>query len=249
MAEFTSRGTIKPNYWNMQHGIMEGSGLAQAGVDQLITGSDEMLGFNVDSENMADIDPDLLDNMLLDESMELSQLESQVVQLKQHKEKKKRAILDKLEKLNAVRERKSMLQRVLVGDLPAHAVPLANTTVQQTSTIPATPGILGTARKQSILKQTPRVAFTEGRAANMPQGQPTTSPATLNQPKPNLQGEFSELFNSLLQLQSGNLAPFAHLMGNRNPVVNEESGILHNSSMNDITDVPKRVRKKFEIRK
>ena len=220
MANFTSRGTVKPNYFNLHHGLDSSmSGMGLTGMEQ-ITGADELLSMHVDGENMEDIDPVLLDSMIQDESTELCQLESQVSRLKlEEEERKKRNILSKLEKLHAVRERKSMLQKVISGEM-------APSMVNPNQPI-STPAMSNAANKPILQRATPK---TPGIQASKPMQIPQATARQGTQ-----QGEFNDLFNSLLHLQNGNLAPFAQLMTNRNlSQVNEEPGILHNSSMGEI---------------
>ena len=178
------------------------------------------------AEGQEEIDADLLDKMLDEETQSLKELEGQALLYRQQEEaRKKLIILDKLNRLQAARDRKSVLNKVLSGELP----PSALDQTQQQFTTPVQSPATG-ARGQ------PRGTF--NLAASAPRLR-TQEPPAATGVVPNANGEYKDIFSSLMQLQHGNLGPFASLMSTR-----------QNSSMANLPELGSTARKnlKFESR-
>ena len=133
-----------------------------------------------------------MQEVLDDESAECQDLEEQVRCMQAREDQlKKKKLLEQLDSLQAIKERKAVLKRVLAGELPPSAVKVPPGTREAVSN-PTTPA-------SSPVRPNP--------------------PATTSQPAKSSKGEYNDLVTSVLQLKHGNLAPFANLMAQRSDVL------------------------------
>ena len=169
--ERSRRNVPRVNYYNIHHGLVPDC--PTVGMEDYINLFPEGDATTFDDEDAATIA-----NQVASEEAELRELEAQAQAIKEQEEvKRKQQTLENLSKLQAMRERKAVLRKIIAGDVGASGGPIASR-----NSTPAT---------------TPVVQ------------QPGEGPSTANR------GEFNDIYNSILHLRHGNLAPFADIMANR----------------------------------
>ena len=183
MASDRSRRNLpKVDYYRIHNGIPNtpAGGATNGDPGDIVSLFPEGEMSNFDEEDSAVVQ-ELLDS----EAAEIRELEARALALQQQQEEEARRqkTLDNLNKLQAMRERKALLQWVVAGDLPPSAL-----SKPPTVTPASTPVNIG--------------LRTRGNAI------PSASRASKG-------GEFKDLYNSILHLRHGNLAPFADIMAGK----------------------------------
>ena len=74
------------------------------------------------------MDPAVLQEVIDDENAECENLEAQIISMQlQEEQSKKKRIIEQLDSLQAIKEKKELYKRVLAGELPASAVKIKRT--------------------------------------------------------------------------------------------------------------------------
>ena len=114
MARRSDRNTKRPNYLEMHNGV---------DLDQDVD--------DIFAPGEPDVDHNTLDDMLDQEEEELQQMELMLLQKqeeqKQAEANKRRVILEKLNKLQAIKERKALIQKALAGERSINEAPKKQT--------------------------------------------------------------------------------------------------------------------------
>ena len=196
------RNINRPNYWNLHHGISQ---------DIVELHADGDLS-NYDEEDIA-----ILQELVQDEQSELQELEEQAARMQAEEEnRRKKEVLEKLTAIQAARDRKALLKRVIAGKLPPSAL--------KRSTTQPSPAPVSNPSSTAKPLLTSKPSSTTNSAVPSQEAQPT---AKLS--------EYDDVIASILNLQQGNLGPFAEIMSQR---ANKNTST--NSSTNLNTEVGQR---------
>ena len=182
MARRSERNVARRDYYKDHHGLQD---------------SEEMFDIHAD-DDFADVEPDVLDGIIESEGNDISKLEEQVKLMQQQEDEaqKRKAILDRIDNLQVMRQKRAVLEKIIAGELPPSAMNWNQGKPSASSATPAS-GLRPDRPTSSAFKQ----------HSKPPPGPPGIS-------MPSSSGEYDDLLNTIVHLRQGNLAPFTSMMSN-----------------------------------
>ena len=166
---------------------------------------------DLDIPNLEGLDPNSIQAMMDEENAKVKELELQCAKLKQQEDlQKRRAVLESLEALQAVKTRKAMLKRALAGEIPMSSVMGGHS-----ASNPVTP--------VSSPVKTRRVAATPGPAASQNLGELPNLLTSVLQMRQGNAAPFASLMSNRANLSTSALPDFNSCISN-NLLANPNSG-------------------------
>ena len=178
MSERPSRANSRKDYYKMHHGL------------ENVPSLDDYVALHAEGDITDDVDGNVLDSMLEQEAAEVQAMESELARQKQREEaQKKKLILEKMEKLQALKERKAQLMK-LVNKTPASS--------------PAGVGATGVTLPTGAAGGVPQSGAT---GVTLPTGATGGVPQTevKSAKQRQTEGEYANLISSIMQLKTWKL--------------------------------------------